>query len=100
MAGKDTGQRATSPLQESDSCRLLAESGADSVLEAGLRFRWSEAEWWAWEDLNLRLHPYQQSTGNRCAAGRFSRSRSTVGVKVKWSNGLKLSALATRPESH
>jgi hypothetical protein len=23
------------------------------------RFRWSEAEWWAWEDLNLRLHPYQ-----------------------------------------
>jgi hypothetical protein len=25
---------------------------------------------------------YQQSTGNRCAAGRFRRSRSTVGVEV------------------
>ena len=22
-------------------------------------FRWSEAGWWAWEDLNLRPHPYQ-----------------------------------------
>jgi hypothetical protein len=78
MTGKDTGQRATSPVQESDSCRLLAESGADSVLEAGLRFRWSEAEWWAWEDLNLRLHPYQVSRAKRCADRRFPRSRPSV----------------------
>ena len=55
---------------------------------------------WACQDLNLGPHPYQQSTGNRCANRRFRRSRSTVGVKVKWPNGLKLSALATRPESH
>jgi len=38
---------------------------------------------------------YQQSTGNRCAEGRFSRSRSTVGVEVKCSNDLQLSALPT-----
>src|SRR5215218_1302664 len=35
----------------------LLNHGADSVLEAGRRFRWSEAEWWAWEDLNQRPHP-------------------------------------------
>jgi hypothetical protein len=69
MTGKDTGQRATSPVQESDSCRLLAESGADSVLEAGLRFRWSEAEWWAWEDLNLRLHPERRIPVRRRGVG-------------------------------
>jgi hypothetical protein len=45
--------------------------------------------------LNLRLHPYQQNTGNRCAEGRFPRSRSTVGAEVKCSNDLKLSALPT-----
>jgi hypothetical protein len=27
------------------------------------RFRWSEAVWWAWEELNLRLHPYQLLRG-------------------------------------
>jgi hypothetical protein len=27
-----------------------------------LRFCWSEAGWWAWEDLNLRPHPYQRSS--------------------------------------
>ena len=68
--------------------------------EVDQRFCWSEAIWWAWEDLNLRLHPYQQSTGNRCAADRLRRSHSTVGAEVKCSNGLQLSALPTRPESH
>jgi hypothetical protein len=72
--------------------------GVDAVLEAGRRFRCSEAESWAWEELNLRLHPYQQSTGNRCADGCFRRSRATVGVEVKCSNSLQLSALPTRPE--
>src|SRR4030095_6045197 len=41
---------------------------------------------------------YQQSTGNRCADGCFRRSRATVGVDVKCSNSLQLSALPTRPE--
>ena len=43
---------------------------------------------------------FQQNTGNRCAAGRFRKSRSTVGAEVKCSNDLKLSALPMRPESH
>ena len=51
--------------------------------------------WWACQDLNLGPHPYQQSTGNRCAAARFPRSRATVGAKVKCSNSLQLSALPT-----
>ena len=51
--------------------------------------------WWACQDLNLGPHPYQQSAGNRCAAARFPRSRSTVGAKVKCSNSLQLSALPT-----
>ena len=66
--------------------------------EANQRSCWSEAIWWAWEDLNLRLHPYQQNAGNRCADGRFRTSRATVGVEVKCSNSLQLSALPTRPE--
>jgi hypothetical protein len=31
-----------------------------------------------WEDLNLRLHPYQVSRAKRCAQGRFPRSHATV----------------------
>jgi hypothetical protein len=54
--------------------------------------------WWACQDLNLGPHPYQQSTGNRCANGCFRRSRATVGAEVKCSNSLQLSALPTRPE--
>jgi hypothetical protein len=34
--------------------------------------------WWAWEDLNLRLHPYQLSRAQRCADRRFPRSLATV----------------------
>ena len=32
--------------------------------------------------LNQRPHPYQLNAGNRCAAGRSRRSRSTVGARV------------------
>jgi hypothetical protein len=46
--------------------------------------------------LNLRLHPYQQNTGNRCAHGRFRRSRSTVEAAVKCSHRVQLNALITR----
>src|SRR4029453_597727 len=38
--------------------------------------------WWAWEDLNLRLHPYQQSRAHRHATLRFPRSRVTVRGEV------------------
>jgi hypothetical protein len=46
------------------------------------RLRWPKAILWAWEDLNLRPHPYQLNAGNRCADRRFPRSRLTVGAKV------------------
>ena len=36
----------------------------------------------AWEDLNLRPHPYQLNAGNRCADRRSRRARSTVGARV------------------
>jgi hypothetical protein len=38
--------------------------------------------WWACQDLNLGPHPYQLNAGNRCADGRFRRSRPTVGAEV------------------
>jgi hypothetical protein len=37
--------------------------------EVDQRFCWSEAIWWAWEDLNLRLHPYQGSAHAPVSAG-------------------------------
>jgi hypothetical protein len=45
---------------------------------ADRRFCWSEAIWWAWEDLNLRPHPYQVSRAQRCADRRFPRSLASV----------------------
>jgi hypothetical protein len=47
------------------------------------------SDWWAWEDLNLHPLPYQQSAGNRSADGRYSRSRGTVEVKVKFRGCLR-----------
>jgi hypothetical protein len=46
------------------------------------RFRWSGTALWAWEDLNLRPHPYQQSSAKRCADYRFPRSHATVRREV------------------
>jgi hypothetical protein len=78
MAGHRAGQRAMRLLNGSDSRRLLAEPRESIRSERnGRRFRWSEAGWWAWEELNLRLHPYQQSRAQRCADGRFPRSLAT-----------------------
>jgi hypothetical protein len=58
MAGHRAGQRAMRLLNGSDSRRLLAEPRESIRSERnGRRFRWSEAGWWAWEELNLRLHP-------------------------------------------
>src|SRR4029453_14066353 len=42
------------------------------------RLRWSGSVW-AWEDLNLRPHPYQLNAGNRCAEARLPWLLSTVG---------------------
>src|SRR4029453_5840467 len=65
-------------------------------MRPGPRFRWSEAEWWAWEDLNQRPHPYQRyqvSTADRCANQHSPRSRrpvmgagmgGTAGVLLWW----------------
>jgi hypothetical protein len=49
---------------------------------------WSEAGWWAWEDLNLRPHPYQVSRAKRCADRRFPRSPRSVGGEGMRSNSL------------
>src|SRR5215216_2070341 len=49
--------------------------------------------WWAREELNLRPLPCQQNTGNRCARRHCCRSRLTVGVEVKRSLRVQLSAL-------
>jgi hypothetical protein len=59
----------------------------------GQRFCWSEAISWAWEDLNLRPHPYQLTAGNRCADSPFPRSPLTVGVVVIGSIGVQLCVL-------
>ena len=61
---------------------------------------WSGPIWWAREELNLRPLPCQQNTGNRCAGGRFPRSRSTVGAEVKCSHSVQLNALLTRSRLH
>jgi hypothetical protein len=84
------------------ACRDLASSNRVRGLLSGAgpqrepAFPPVRAMWWACQDLNLGPHPYQQSTGNRCAAVRFPRLCSTVGAEVKCSNDLQLSALPTR----
>jgi hypothetical protein len=50
-------------------------------------------EEWACQDLNLGPHPYQQNAGNRCAEGRFPRSRPTVEARVMCSHRVQLCVL-------
>ena len=59
-----------------------------------------ERRWWAWEDLNLRLHPYQLNAGNRCANPPFGRSRPTVGVKGMRSISPLVCVLPSGPEAY
>ena len=42
------------------------------LMSSWQHFRWSGTALWAWEDLNLRLHPYQQSRAYRYATLRFA----------------------------
>jgi hypothetical protein len=68
-------QAQTSSL--TDACEVIV------ILRQTIqRFRWSEALLWAWEDLNLRPHPYQQSRAHRYATLRSCRSRPTVSGQV------------------
>src|SRR5512133_2410110 len=61
--------------------------GIDSVQETGRRFGWSEAGWWAWEDLNLRLHPDPKIHGEQ-ADGSTRRSAVKPGpVRVGAGSG-------------
>src|SRR5213592_633985 len=48
------------------------------------------------EELNLRLHPYQQNAGNCCAKRHFGWSRSTVEAEVICSHPVQLCALIVR----
>jgi hypothetical protein len=97
-ARKPADQRAVRLLErirlQPTSCSSwkLAESNRTEG-----RFRWSAALWWAWEDLNLRLHPYQQNAGNRCANRRSRRSRPTVRGEVMCSHRVQLCALILAP---
>jgi hypothetical protein len=79
-------ERQTPPtwLLTSDDPSQLSPRTADK------RFRWSGAISWAWEDLNLRPHPYQQNAGNRCAKRCFRRSRSTGRAEVMCSHRVQL----------
>jgi hypothetical protein len=43
---------------------------------------WPPTGRFSWPPTNQRPHPYQRNAGNRCADGRFPRSRATVRVKV------------------
>src|SRR5215216_7788378 len=52
--------------------------GIASAKRTGRRFRWSEARWWAWEDLNLRLHPDPKIHDER-AGGSTRRSAAEPG---------------------
>ena len=75
QAGRAGSQRAVDPptlLLTSDEPSRLSPRDVKQA------FRWSEAIWWAWEDFNLRPHPYQVSTAKRCAERRFPRSPATV----------------------
>jgi hypothetical protein len=56
-----------------------------------------QSGWWAWEDLNLRPHPYQLNAGNRCAHRPFPRSRSTVGAQGMRSIGPLVCLLTIAP---
>jgi hypothetical protein len=54
------------------------------------RFCWSEARRWAWEELNLRLHPYQQSHAYRHAILCFCRPYATLeGEVMRCSKGVQ-----------
>jgi hypothetical protein len=52
---------------------------------------------WAWEDLNLRPHPYQLNAGNHCADGRSCRSRPTVRPEGMRSISVQVCVLPIRP---
>jgi hypothetical protein len=45
------------PLTEQKTSRPSLINDAFEPKSNDEHFGWSEAEWWAWEDLNLRLHP-------------------------------------------
>jgi hypothetical protein len=58
--------------------KLDASDEAATRKRSNQRSRWSRAGLWAWLDLNQRPHPYQVSRAQRCADGRFPRSRTSV----------------------
>jgi hypothetical protein len=70
-------------LTADQRCIQPVESGSKNQ-----RFCWSMVIWWAWEDLNLRPHPYQQSRAHRYATRHFCRSFATVEGEVMRSNNL------------
>jgi hypothetical protein len=106
MAKAETGKQAgkSGDAQQGGNRRSDLIPDRDVYEPAGTRkvsnqrFCWSEAVWWAWEDLNLRPHPYQQSRAYRCATLRFCRSRATVrGEVMRCSKGVSEGRL--RPSS-
>jgi hypothetical protein len=62
----------------------MLNRGVDAVLEAGPRFRCSEAESWAWEELNLRLHPETKIA--RVPTGSAAPRRAELGRATRFSS--------------
>src|SRR5215218_6139153 len=64
-----------------------------------------QGQWWAWEDLNLRPHPYQVSRAQRCADRRFPRSLATpigdssISPRPLWRPGLLMLGTSTTGRS-
>jgi len=82
MASKRAGQRGMRLLEGSDSRRLLVDHRSRLGSRGWAAFPLVRGWMWAWEDLNLRLHTYQQSGAYRCATLRFCRSCVTVRGEV------------------
>jgi hypothetical protein len=57
---------------------------AAATKNKGERFRWSEAGWWAWEELDLRLHPETKIA--RVPTGSAAREPSLARHAVRFSS--------------
>jgi hypothetical protein len=55
--------RAGNQVSVLHPAHTLTQRGPDRMTSISA----AQSRYWAWEDLNLRLHPYQLNAGNRCA---------------------------------
>jgi len=72
---------------------------ATETHKAQQRFRWSASCWVGATGFEPVTSSVSETTGNRCASRRCCRSRRTVGLEVKCSHAVQLSALFTSLDS-